>query len=1075
MQMKRLLLLTTLLLMSLGALAQTAQNGLSLPSCTPELDSLNMCRIRARLDSIRKKRPVVAVVLGGGGARGMAHIGVLRYMQELGIPVDLIGGTSMGGLVGGLYALGYDATSLDSLVRAINWSVMMSDKVPAATQAYRVRKNKERFAINLPFHYEKDDVIEKLRHELELDKKLEQLNTGTGEMMEESVGKLGMGMPDGFLFGFNVRNTLSSVSVGYQDSLGFADLPVPYYCVATEMVSMKPKNWMSGNVVDAMRSTMAIPFYFRPVRIGGMVLADGGARNNFPADIAKALGADIIIGSEMPIKRDVTDLGTLPSLVLQNITLMSHYAAEINRGYTDILLQHPLKGYTMLSFDEKSVDDIIRQGYEMAKAHEAEFKAIAERVGPVEPQKTERPRALNLAQKEVLVSDIRVEGLNDKEYKRILNPLVLQKDGMYGREDIENLIAHIYGTNAFESVTYRLEGDGEPYVLVLECQRGQTNEIGASIHVDTDEVVYVGSRLGIGTRKLYGPRLLMEMKIGTLSALNLEFAYKPAVPAPSVGIAWHNNFVANFESWDKRSTARGSFLTSRLDLFAQDSQMTYGDLRFGASVEMEPYEYYQGSEENWKGWDWKSYWLSAFFRWRLDTLDDGYFPTRGFATNFIGRYVFNGYSTYLLDEGSTTPYESAALLCRKRLPNGRHHPRTALHHPAQCLFRLPECLYRHGRHAALPGRRRTRARPLHGIPDSVLRLQPRLLLLGQVRRHGPARPPLPPDAKEFHHPQGRPIPGCAGYQGLHPESDHLGRRTGVRAQDHGRPGEVRHLLVLPDRLGRLLYLRDGLLRFWGPDADVVLADAVAGPVAEGAMDIGAEVGVELVEGVDVGGQGNLVVFPEAEGAPVHGTEFHKEFIPFADVGEVEVLGQALGAPEIDFRIAVEDFVGGHGHHRGLVAEVFPEGLGEDFVVVSLFGRVREAAHHPVEGVPERHAVEGVQGHGVRDGGGGRRMVILVFYVHGIGLSHFPGDAGGGIDIGREVARVHGTGQDFARLPVRDRDLGPFRNVPDHVFPPDIPSADAHGLRHEDHRMPPAVNPSLDDQLGLQGRFEPGAG
>ena len=278
-QMKRLLLLTTLLLMSLGALAQTAANGLSLPSCTPELDSLNMCRIRERLDSIHKKRPVVAVVLGGGGARGMAHIGVLRYMQELGIPVDLIGGTSMGGLVGGLYALGYDATSLDSLVRAINWSVMMSDKVPAATQAYRVRKNKERFAINLPFHYEKDDVIEKLRHELELDKKLEQLNTGTGEMMEESVGKLGMGMPDGFLFGFNVRNTLSSVSVGYQDSLGFADLPVPYYCVATEMVSMKPKNWMSGNVVDAMRSTMAIPFYFRPVRIGGMVLADGGARN----------------------------------------------------------------------------------------------------------------------------------------------------------------------------------------------------------------------------------------------------------------------------------------------------------------------------------------------------------------------------------------------------------------------------------------------------------------------------------------------------------------------------------------------------------------------------------------------------------------------------------------------------------------------------------------------------------------------------------------------------------------------------------------------------------------------------
>ncbi|MBQ3984057.1 MAG: patatin-like phospholipase family protein, partial [Bacteroidales bacterium] len=110
------------------------------------------------MDSIRQHRPTVAVVLGGGGARGMAHLGVLRYIEEMGIPVDMVGGTSMGGLVSGLYSLGYGAGYIDSLVRAIDWTVMMSDKIPDSYQTYKVRKNKERFAVTIPFHYDNEDM-----------------------------------------------------------------------------------------------------------------------------------------------------------------------------------------------------------------------------------------------------------------------------------------------------------------------------------------------------------------------------------------------------------------------------------------------------------------------------------------------------------------------------------------------------------------------------------------------------------------------------------------------------------------------------------------------------------------------------------------------------------------------------------------------------------------------------------------------------------------------------------------------------------------------------------------------------
>ena len=99
--------------------------------------------------------------------------------------------------------------------------------------------------------------------------------------MEQALNKIGLGMPDGFLYGINVRNTLSSISVGYQDSLSFADLPIPFACVATDLYSMTPKYWTSGNINAALRSTMAIPFYFRAVRGGGEILLDGGMRNNF--------------------------------------------------------------------------------------------------------------------------------------------------------------------------------------------------------------------------------------------------------------------------------------------------------------------------------------------------------------------------------------------------------------------------------------------------------------------------------------------------------------------------------------------------------------------------------------------------------------------------------------------------------------------------------------------------------------------------------------------------------------------------------------------------------------------------
>ena len=672
---------------SLSTLIGTAQNRIIAPSVNPTEDSLAVARVRAKMDSIRQFRPTVAVVLGGGGARGMAHLGVLRYMEEMGIPVDLVGGTSMGGLVSGLYSLGYGAHYLDSLVRAIDWTVMMSDKVPDSFQTYKVRRNKERFALTVPFHYDDKDMRTRIKRQIRFNKNYEQSDTRTGDMGQEMMAKVGMGLPDGFLFGYNVRNTLSSVSVGYQDSLAFDELPVPFFCVATDMLSLKEKNWTAGSLVDAMRSTMAIPGYFRPVRLEGMVLVDGGTRNNFPVDIARAMGADIVIGSEMPTPRTLADLNGLANLLMQNITLMSADICETNRRNTDILLQHELKGYTMLSFDSKSVEDIIAQGYARAVENKEAFEEIAKRVG-AEPgaQAPERRQAIDLAKHKVRIGEIRYEGITEKESAFVISHALLPRNGLYGRAEIERILSALYCTKAFESVTYRISGDSEPYTLIFDCQKGQTNEAGAGLHVDLDEAIYLGGHLGIGTRRLSGLRFISELKIGQVSQLDLDLSYKPLAPLPVFGVAWKNSY-RNFsyridETTQARqfSKARYNGVNSRLELYAEDARMVYGNVRFGAAYKMEPFENYLDNQMHWEGWDFRSRWLSTFASLRYDTFNESYFPTRGFRLKLDTRYVFDGYSTFLEDEGmeageyyegEVSPYSVGTVHASVAVPLGR--------------------------------------------------------------------------------------------------------------------------------------------------------------------------------------------------------------------------------------------------------------------------------------------------------------------------------------------------------------------------------------------------------------------
>ena len=621
-----------------------------LTSSNPEIDEVAFEKVRARMDSIRQYRPTVGLVLAGGGARGLAHLGVIKYMEELGIPVDVVTGTSMGGLIGGLYALGYKHDQLDSLVRAIEWPTMMSDKIPNRYISYPLRKYRDKFVVRIPHHYDKEDVVDRINDQMIVEKMAEETETNSADMLSETISRMGVGLPDGYLYGLNVRNMLSSVSVGYQDSLSFADLPIPYACVATDLYAMTPKYWTSGNITDALRSTMAIPFYFRAVRKEGEVLLDGGMRNNYPVDVAKAMGADIIIGSDMSIHRELSELNSPVDFLMQTITLLASStngpAQEILAWKKNVSVHHELQGYSMLSFDEASVNDIIDQGYRNALQQKELFQAIAAEVAgrPEAPVAQHRP-AVNLAQKKVRIGEIRFDGIGEHEQARIQYMDDIPADGLYDRAIIERLLNDIYGTNAFESVAYHLEGAAEPYTLVFDCQKGQTNDFAVGVRADTDETVAIALRYGIGTRRLTGLRFQADLKIGTNPSFSVDWGTKSRVGLPSYGIIFRSRLLNTSAGYVGEENRRK--LTMATDVYLEDSRIHSGSMRLGLSAEMDPYDHYLSLIEFRNSWNWKDHWLSAFANFKFDTFNDGYFPTRGVRIGLKGRYVFKGYSSYL--------------------------------------------------------------------------------------------------------------------------------------------------------------------------------------------------------------------------------------------------------------------------------------------------------------------------------------------------------------------------------------------------------------------------------------------
>ncbi len=286
-------------------------------------------------------RPRVGLVLEGGGALGFAHIGVLEYLEQHHIPVDLLVGTSMGGLVAGLHAIGESPSEIRQLTHRIDW-----DEVLSGTTDFQ----------DLSFRRKEDKIAFPNRLELGL--------------------KNGVTFPGGLNSGQQVGLVLDRATLAYPPALNFDDLPIPFRCVATDITERKMKVFAHGSIAQALRATMSIPAVFAPVTIDGHVYSDGGAVDNLPVDVAKQAGADIVIavyldpGAPSPKAYD-----SMLTVAAKNISIMVSANELRNMQTADILLSADLSGFTSASFKEG--EEIIPKGYAAAAKKEKMLDALA--------------------------------------------------------------------------------------------------------------------------------------------------------------------------------------------------------------------------------------------------------------------------------------------------------------------------------------------------------------------------------------------------------------------------------------------------------------------------------------------------------------------------------------------------------------------------------------------------------------------------------------------------------------------------------------------------------------------------
>ena len=563
--------------------------------------------------SVVKNRPKVGLVLSGGGAKGAAHIGVLKYIEEAGIPIDYIAGTSMGSIVGGMYALGYSPDEILDIISNVDWNKLISNEVDRRKISFARKSEKELQLLTVPFSLKnpKEDLRSKsFRNSL----------------------------PKGIVSGDNLINLFNSLSVGYSDSLSFDKLPIPFICIATNMISGEADVLNKGEFTKSLRASMAIPILFDPIKIGKALYADGGLTSNFPVEQCKAMGADYIIGVSMSpgLEKNPDKLSSILSQTKQLKEIITDKDFSEYHKHCDIFISPDLKGVGMLSFNAESVARVTESGYQAALAQQDNFRALKDAIYPETDEPTadtlRAKKAINIIQNKVKISKIELNGISKDIERWARRACTVHVGDSVCKEDIDESVSIYYGTGSYESISYSLHNDPstpDSYILRFKFVEKPPHNIGLGFRFDSQDMLSVLLHVGVNSNRMSGFKANLHSKLGGNQWLNFNLSYGHML-YPRINFAYlFRNSELDVYDMDKLDMNK-KFLQHKFRLYLSENYSRTFSIGVGFETELlNPQKVMYLSHETVPN-DFKSVnTLGGFAYLNFDNLNKRRFPTRG--------------------------------------------------------------------------------------------------------------------------------------------------------------------------------------------------------------------------------------------------------------------------------------------------------------------------------------------------------------------------------------------------------------------------------------------------------------
>ncbi|WP_310555353.1 patatin-like phospholipase family protein [Flavobacterium sp.] len=558
-------------------------------------------------DTIKKAK--IGLVLSGGGAKGFAHIGVLKEIEKAGIKIDYIGGTSMGAVVGGLYACGYSANQLDSIFRGTNFDELIQDFVPRNNKTFYEKRNDEMYALNLPFKNFK------------------------------------LSVPKGLSKGLYNYNLISKLTHNFRHIRDFNQLKIPFLAIATNVETGKEKVFKCGNLPLVLSASSAFPSLFSPVEIDGEIYIDGGVANNYPVEEVRKMGATIIIGVDVQdgLKtRDEINGATGVLVQISNFQMIEKMKEKIEK--TDIYIRPNVEEFTVISFDQG--ETIIKKGQIAANLLKDKLEKLRTNYIKVNDSSNKVDS--------LFIKNIIIKGLKNYTRSYVIGKLRFKQGTKINYTDLHDGINNLNATQNFSAINYELIKENESEILVIDIRENpiKTN-LKFSLHYD--DLYKTGVLINLTQKKLLFKNDVasFDFILGDNFRYNLDYYIDN-------GFNWSFGFKSRLNTFNKNSKTdfNGNNIINRLGLktinidYSDFSNQGYMQTLFankfliGTGLEYKYITIQSSSIQNITAYFDKSWYTSVVGFLKYDSFDNKYFPKKGWSFMGDAQYFFSSSDFY---------------------------------------------------------------------------------------------------------------------------------------------------------------------------------------------------------------------------------------------------------------------------------------------------------------------------------------------------------------------------------------------------------------------------------------------